>query len=139
MVYLEEISAFVASASVLTVIKIVITVFLLAATIILRKRLRSLRPPEAVDRATSKGDADAPHDETEDESCGQELGLMGQLKSAKLREMEKRMSEEQKTKENEVQQQQLAAIFELLKKQQEELKAEELTQEDFKDQLKLYR
>uniref|UniRef100_A0A1B0CWD8 Matrix-remodeling-associated protein 7 helical domain-containing protein n=1 Tax=Lutzomyia longipalpis TaxID=7200 RepID=A0A1B0CWD8_LUTLO len=136
MVYLEEISAFVASASVLTVIKIVITV---SFTIILRKRLRSLRPPEAVDRATSKGDADAPHDETEDESCGQELWLMGQLKSAKLREMEKRMSEEQKTKENEVQQQQLAAIFELLKKQQEELKAEELTQEDFKDQLKLYR
>uniref|UniRef100_A0A1L8DR34 Putative eukaryotic translation initiation factor 3 subunit c isoform x3 n=1 Tax=Nyssomyia neivai TaxID=330878 RepID=A0A1L8DR34_9DIPT len=134
MVYLEEITTFLTSSSVFTVIKITITIFLVAATIVLRKRLR---PPE--DHTTSKSTSDDFQDETEDETCGQELGLMGKLKSAKLREMEDKMSEEQKTKENEVQKQQLAAIFELVKKQQEDLKEEELSQDDFNAQLKLYR
>ncbi|XP_059622767.1 matrix-remodeling-associated protein 7 [Phlebotomus argentipes] len=138
MDFLEEVSSFVASASTLTLVKLIITAVLPIVTVVLWKRLR---PPE--DRGATSKARDVIHvrtsdEETEDEA-GQSLGLMAQLKSAELRKMEQKLSLEQREKENEVQKQQLAAIFELLQKQQQELNAESLTEDDFNAQLKLYR
>ncbi|XP_055700595.1 matrix-remodeling-associated protein 7 [Phlebotomus papatasi] len=136
MDYLEEINVYLLNVNSIFIVKITITFILTIVTIILWKRLR---PPEESSKSKARENIEDSDEELEEETSGQELGLMGKIKSAKLREMEQKLSEEQKTQENEIQKQQLAAIFELLKKQQEELNAEKITEDDFNAQLKLYR
>ncbi|XP_053659925.1 uncharacterized protein LOC128708969 [Anopheles marshallii] len=61
---------------------------------------------------------------------------LGQLKSAKLKSIEKSLTDEQRQAEKEIERAQLAAIFELLKKQAD---CSNLNEEDLKEQLSLYR
>uniref|UniRef100_A0A182QHK4 J domain-containing protein n=1 Tax=Anopheles farauti TaxID=69004 RepID=A0A182QHK4_9DIPT len=61
---------------------------------------------------------------------------LGQLKSAKLKSIEKSLTEEQRQAEKEIERAQLAAIFELLKKQAD---SSNLNEDDLKEQLSLYR
>ncbi|XP_052891943.1 uncharacterized protein LOC128299860 [Anopheles moucheti] len=61
---------------------------------------------------------------------------LGQLKSAKLKSIEKSLTNEQRQAEKEIERAQLAAIFELLKKQAD---CSNLNEEDLKEQLSLYR
>uniref|UniRef100_A0A182MU72 Matrix-remodeling-associated protein 7 helical domain-containing protein n=1 Tax=Anopheles culicifacies TaxID=139723 RepID=A0A182MU72_9DIPT len=61
---------------------------------------------------------------------------LGQLKSAKLKSLEKSLTEEQRQAEKEIERAQLAAIFELLKQQAD---SSNLNEEDLKEQLSLYR
>lgn len=66
--------------------------------------------------------------------------LPGQVKRAQQRSLEKsietEMSEEQRATEREIQSQQLAAIFKMMKEQEE--KFGETTMDEIKDQMKLY-
>uniref|UniRef100_A0A336LF82 CSON004541 protein n=1 Tax=Culicoides sonorensis TaxID=179676 RepID=A0A336LF82_CULSO len=86
-----------------------------------------------------------PNDETssddENESDEETAGIYSRLKAAKLNKLRSSMTEDQLKAEKEIEQQQLAAIFELLKKQQEELKlaGEDVAEIDIKEQLSLYR
>ncbi|GAB0098064.1 uncharacterized protein DMENIID0001_137550 [Sergentomyia squamirostris] len=139
MFHFEEINLLLVNASFATIVKLIITVVVIIVSLIVWKYLRTLD-----DRATSKAkemiQVRTSEEETEDEcGDGQELGLVGKLKYAKLRKMEEELSDEQRAKEDEIQKQQLAAIFELLKKQQEELNTETITKDDLNAQLRLYR
>lgn len=66
--------------------------------------------------------------------------LPGQVKKAQQRSLEKsietEMSDEQRAAEREIQSQQLAAIFKMMKEQEE--KFGETTMDEIKDQMKLY-
>ncbi|XP_035896969.1 ABC transporter F family member 4 [Anopheles stephensi] len=75
--------------------------------------------------------------ESEDEATRQlHIESLGQLKSAKLKSIEKSLTDEQRQAEKEIERAQLAAIFELLKKQAD---SSNLNEDDLKEQLSLYR
>ncbi|XP_063695901.1 matrix-remodeling-associated protein 7 [Culicoides brevitarsis] len=78
--------------------------------------------------------------DSEDESDEESNGIYARLKKAKFNKLRETLSEDQKQAEKEIEKQQLAAIFELLKRQQEELQlAGEVSEIDLKEQLSLYR
>ncbi|XP_058117366.1 uncharacterized protein LOC131287281 [Anopheles ziemanni] len=102
---------------------------------------KSKPPSEPIDSNTSDdSDGDASND-SDDESSDERsrrlhIESLGQLKSAKLKSIESKLTEEQRQAEKEIERAQLAAIFELLKKQTE---SSNLNEEDLKEQLSLYR
>ncbi|XP_058053208.1 uncharacterized protein LOC131216851 [Anopheles bellator] len=97
-----------------------------------RKQEHSNTTDDSVDEAPSSDSeesADGMHERMHIES-------LRQLKSAKLKSIEKSLTEEQRKAEKEIERAQLAAIFELLKQQTE---SSNLDEEDLKEQLSLYR
>ncbi|XP_041780838.1 uncharacterized protein LOC121598791 [Anopheles merus] len=83
--------------------------------------------------------ADEPDSELEEENERTRrlhIESLGQLKSAKLKSIEKSLTEEQRQAEKEIERAQLAAIFELLKKQAD---SSNINEDDLKEQLSLYR
>ncbi|XP_065089031.1 uncharacterized protein LOC135710393 [Ochlerotatus camptorhynchus] len=83
-------------------------------------------------------DSDSEEAGSEDERL--RIESVRQLKSAKLKSLEKQLTDEQRQAEKEIEKAQLAAIFELLKKQSERFDSESnLNEDDLKEQLSLYR
>ncbi|XP_036342213.1 matrix-remodeling-associated protein 7-like [Rhagoletis pomonella] len=66
-------------------------------------------------------------------------GLVGKLKSARLKELEAQLTHDQLEEERRIEREQLAAIFELLKKQEAELNMKEIDERELVAQLNLYR
>uniref|UniRef100_A0A1A9WSQ9 Matrix-remodeling-associated protein 7 helical domain-containing protein n=1 Tax=Glossina brevipalpis TaxID=37001 RepID=A0A1A9WSQ9_9MUSC len=66
-------------------------------------------------------------------------GLVGKLKSRRLKKMEAKLTIDQLTEERRIEREQLAAIFELLKKQEAELNMKEIDEHELNAQLSLYR
>ncbi|XP_037880296.1 uncharacterized protein LOC119631843 isoform X1 [Glossina fuscipes] len=66
-------------------------------------------------------------------------GLVGKLKSRRLKEMEAKLTTDQLAEERRIEREQLAAIFELLKKQEAELNMKEIDEHELNAQLSLYR
>lgn len=105
-----------------------------------------LTEPEKPHRECSKKDtvektADLDQDKVDvDKVMQYSQHLPGQVKRAQQRSLEKsietEMSEEQRATEREIQSQQLAAIFKMMKEQEE--KFGETTMDEIKDQMKLY-
>lgn len=105
-----------------------------------------LTEPEEPHRECSKKDtvektADLDQDKVDvDKVMQYSQHLPGQVKRAQQRSLEKsietEMSEEQRATEREIQSQQLAAIFKMMKEQEE--KFGETTMDEIKDQMKLY-
>ncbi|XP_055384117.1 matrix-remodeling-associated protein 7-like [Condylostylus longicornis] len=77
----------------------------------------------------------------DDEQNSNELskGFLGQIRSAKLRKLEELLTEEQKVEEKNIEKEQLAAIYKLLKEQESIYQTKELDENALKEQLKLYR
>uniref|UniRef100_A0A182JFA2 Uncharacterized protein n=1 Tax=Anopheles atroparvus TaxID=41427 RepID=A0A182JFA2_ANOAO len=99
--------------------------------------LDSVHLPPMIDSNTDESADDGSNDSDEDErSRRMHIESLGQLKSAKLKSIESTLTEEQRKAEKEIERAQLAAIFELLKKQTE---SSNLNEEDLKEQLSLYR
>lgn len=65
--------------------------------------------------------------------------LMGRLRSARLKEIEEALTEDQKKSEKEMEQEQLKAIFDLLRKQESDLAMNPMDEMDLKEQLSMYR
>ncbi|XP_050067753.1 uncharacterized protein LOC126556534 [Anopheles maculipalpis] len=85
----------------------------------------------------SSNESEQKEQESEDEATRQlHIESLGQLKSAKLKSIEKSLTDEQRQAEKEIERAQLAAIFELLKKQAD---SSNLNEDDLKEQLSLYR
>uniref|UniRef100_A0A1B0A6A9 Matrix-remodeling-associated protein 7 helical domain-containing protein n=1 Tax=Glossina pallidipes TaxID=7398 RepID=A0A1B0A6A9_GLOPL len=66
-------------------------------------------------------------------------GLVGKLKSRRVKEMEAKLTTDQLAEERRIEREQLAAIFELLKKQEAELNMKEIDEHELNAQLSLYR
>uniref|UniRef100_A0A1I8Q8B2 Matrix-remodeling-associated protein 7 helical domain-containing protein n=1 Tax=Stomoxys calcitrans TaxID=35570 RepID=A0A1I8Q8B2_STOCA len=66
-------------------------------------------------------------------------GLVGKLKSKRVKELEARLTIDQLEEERRIEREQLAAIFELLKKQEAELNMKEIDENELNAQLGLYR
>lgn len=66
-------------------------------------------------------------------------GLVGKIKSARLKELEAQLTHDQLEEERKIEREQLAAIFELLKKQEAELNTKEIDERELVAQLNLYR
>uniref|UniRef100_A0A182RBC9 Matrix-remodeling-associated protein 7 helical domain-containing protein n=1 Tax=Anopheles funestus TaxID=62324 RepID=A0A182RBC9_ANOFN len=90
------------------------------------------------DSAEDCSNNDSEQDQEQENEINRQLHIesLGQLKSAKLKSIEKSLTEEQRQAEKEIERAQLAAIFELLKKQAD---SSNLKEEDLKEQLSLYR
>uniref|UniRef100_A0A182JRE3 J domain-containing protein n=1 Tax=Anopheles christyi TaxID=43041 RepID=A0A182JRE3_9DIPT len=84
----------------------------------------------------SAEDPDSEMEEENERNRRLHIESLGQLKSAKLKSIEKSLTEEQRKAEKEIEQTQLAAIYELLKKQAD---SSNLNEDDLKKQLSLYR
>ncbi|XP_004530607.1 matrix-remodeling-associated protein 7 [Ceratitis capitata] len=66
-------------------------------------------------------------------------GLVGKMKSARLKELEAQLTHDQLEEERRIEREQLAAIFELLKKQEADLNVKEIDERELVAQLNLYR
>uniref|UniRef100_A0A0A1XBA2 Matrix-remodeling-associated protein 7 n=1 Tax=Zeugodacus cucurbitae TaxID=28588 RepID=A0A0A1XBA2_ZEUCU len=66
-------------------------------------------------------------------------GLVGKMKSARLKELEAQLTHDQLEEERKIEREQLAAIFELLKKQEADLNTKEIDERELVAQLNLYR
>ncbi|CAD7006199.1 unnamed protein product [Ceratitis capitata] len=66
-------------------------------------------------------------------------GLLGKMKSARLKELEAQLTHDQLEEERRIEREQLAAIFELLKKQEADLNVKEIDERELVAQLNLYR
>ncbi|XP_073837316.1 uncharacterized protein [Musca autumnalis] len=66
-------------------------------------------------------------------------GLVGKLKSKRAKELEAKLTRDQLEEERRIEREQLAAIFELLKKQEAELNMKEIDENELTAQLSLYR
>ncbi|XP_028898436.1 matrix-remodeling-associated protein 7 [Zeugodacus cucurbitae] len=66
-------------------------------------------------------------------------GLVGKMKSARLKELEAQLTHDQLEEERKIEREQLAAIFELLKKQEVDLNTKEIDERELVAQLNLYR
>ncbi|XP_005187603.1 matrix-remodeling-associated protein 7 [Musca domestica] len=66
-------------------------------------------------------------------------GLVGKLKSRRAKELEAQLTRDQLEEERRIEREQLAAIFELLKKQEAELNMKEIDENELNAQLSLYR
>uniref|UniRef100_A0A182PVS3 J domain-containing protein n=1 Tax=Anopheles epiroticus TaxID=199890 RepID=A0A182PVS3_9DIPT len=84
----------------------------------------------------SVDEPDSEQEEENERNRRLHIESLGQLKSAKLKSIEKSLTEEQRQAEKEIERAQLAAIFELLKKQTD---SSNLNEDDLKEQLSLYR
>ncbi|XP_053671473.1 uncharacterized protein LOC128721719 [Anopheles nili] len=82
--------------------------------------------------------AESVSENDDEDECENRLHIesLGQLKTAKLKSIENSLTEEQRQAEKEIEQAQLAAIFELLKKQNN---SSNINEEELKEQLSLYR
>ncbi|XP_075164597.1 uncharacterized protein LOC142237131 [Haematobia irritans] len=86
----------------------------------------------------STTDCDTDYDDDDDEELPID-GLVGKLKSQRVKELEAKLTREQLEEERRVEREQLAAIFELLKKQEAELNMQEIGENELNAQLSLYR
>ncbi|KNC21586.1 hypothetical protein FF38_05893 [Lucilia cuprina] len=66
-------------------------------------------------------------------------GLVSKLKSKRVKELEAQLTRDQLEEEKRIEREQLAAIFELLKKQEAELNMKEIDESELNAQLALYR
>ncbi|XP_014088526.1 matrix-remodeling-associated protein 7 [Bactrocera oleae] len=66
-------------------------------------------------------------------------GLVGKIKSARLKELEAQLTHDQLEEERKIEREQLTAIFELLKKQEADLNTKEIDERELVAQLNLYR
>ncbi|XP_037934681.1 uncharacterized protein LOC119669027 isoform X1 [Teleopsis dalmanni] len=67
-------------------------------------------------------------------------GLVGKLKTARLKkELAAQLTEDQLAEERRIEREQLAAIYELLKKQESELNTKEINETELSAQMNLYR
>ncbi|XP_055855211.1 matrix-remodeling-associated protein 7 [Episyrphus balteatus] len=66
-------------------------------------------------------------------------GLVSKLKSARLKELESSLTDDQREEERRVEREQLSAIFELLKRQEAELNMKEIDESELSAQMGLYR
>ncbi|XP_018788181.1 PREDICTED: uncharacterized protein LOC108968542 [Bactrocera latifrons] len=66
-------------------------------------------------------------------------GLVSKMKSARLKELEAQLTRDQLEEERKIEREQLAAIFELLKKQEADLNTKEIDERELVAQLNLYR
>uniref|UniRef100_A0A1Q3G525 Protein with signal anchor n=1 Tax=Culex tarsalis TaxID=7177 RepID=A0A1Q3G525_CULTA len=85
------------------------------------------------------GDGDEGSDGSDDGDF-RRIESVSQIKTAKLKSLENSLTDEQRQEEREIERKQLAAIFELLKKQNKEFRlGSNLDEEDLHEQLNLYR
>ncbi|KAL1401438.1 hypothetical protein pipiens_020035 [Culex pipiens pipiens] len=85
------------------------------------------------------GDGDEGSDASDDDDF-RRIESVGQIKTAKLKSLENTLTDEQRQEEREIERKQLAAIFELLKKQNDEFSlGSNLDEDDLHEQLNLYR
>uniref|UniRef100_A0A8D8GSP7 (northern house mosquito) hypothetical protein n=2 Tax=Culex pipiens TaxID=7175 RepID=A0A8D8GSP7_CULPI len=85
------------------------------------------------------GDGDDGSDASDDDDF-RRIESVGQIKTAKLKSLENTLTDEQRQEEREIERKQLAAIFELLKKQNDEFSlGSNLDEDDLHEQLNLYR
>ncbi|XP_053954696.1 matrix-remodeling-associated protein 7 [Anastrepha ludens] len=86
---------------------------------------------------------EGPYDSSDDEDFDTDNplgdGLVGKIKSARLKELEAQLTHDQLEEERRIEREQLAAIFELLKKQEAELNMKEIDERELVAQLNLYR
>ncbi|XP_067647516.1 matrix-remodeling-associated protein 7 [Eurosta solidaginis] len=66
-------------------------------------------------------------------------GLVGKIKSARLKELESQLTHDQLEEERRIEREQLAAIYDLLKKQEADLNMKEIDERELVAQLNLYR
>ncbi|XP_055629401.1 uncharacterized protein LOC129770528 [Toxorhynchites rutilus septentrionalis] len=132
LIYFSNLSTFYIFSVAISVAVVVLTIYLGAATQCTNGTV------DTDSKSQILNDSDFGDDNFTDDSP--KIESVRQLKSAKLKSFEKTLTAEQIEAEKEIERKQLAAIFELLKKQNEEFSLEpSLDENGLKEQLSLYR
>ncbi|XP_055589550.1 matrix-remodeling-associated protein 7 isoform X2 [Uranotaenia lowii] len=132
VIYFSNLSAFYIFSIAISVAVVILTVYLGWIT----------RSEDAAKNYDPMEDHSKVQNECEESSEDESLRIesMGQLKSARIRSLENTLTNEQREEEKKIECEQLAAIFELLKKQNEDFSlGSDINEQDLKEQLTLYR
>uniref|UniRef100_A0A1W7R853 Protein with signal anchor n=1 Tax=Aedes albopictus TaxID=7160 RepID=A0A1W7R853_AEDAL len=140
MIYFGNLSAFYIFSVATSIAVVLLTIYLGIVT-----RLTNGSPEQADKKSfhKSQNQSSTGGDGTDDSDSENEnlrIESLRQLKSAKLKSIERRLTDEQRQAEKEMEKAQLSAIFELLKQQSEKFDlCADLNEDDLKEQLTLYR
>ncbi|XP_053688339.1 uncharacterized protein LOC128737673 [Sabethes cyaneus] len=140
VIYFSNLSYFYIFSVVTSVAIVLLTIYMGAGSCL--KNAAAEREEKCSESAQKRSVALSDTDEDGDSSDTSDMRIesVRQLKSAKLRSLEDSLTEEQKEVEKEIEKVQLAAIYSLLKKQNEEFCINSnLDEDELQEQLNLYR
>ncbi|XP_058460705.1 uncharacterized protein LOC131436175 isoform X2 [Malaya genurostris] len=145
MNYIENLMIFFSNLSTFYIFSIATSVAVVVLTIYIGIVTRLTNGASVTEESTSQHRTESiqSNDSETDENSEDEdvkIESVRQLKSAKLKSLEKTLTDEQREAEKEIEKVQLAAIFDLLRKQNEEFSIDSaLNEDELQEQLSLYR
>ncbi|XP_058460704.1 uncharacterized protein LOC131436175 isoform X1 [Malaya genurostris] len=147
MNYIENLMIFFSNLSTFYIFSIATSVAVVVLTIYIGIVTRLTNGASVTEESTSQHRTEnqsiqSNDSETDENSEDEDVKIesVRQLKSAKLKSLEKTLTDEQREAEKEIEKVQLAAIFDLLRKQNEEFSIDSaLNEDELQEQLSLYR